>query len=376
MPSPSIELARKLVRIPSVTPDDNGCQDLLAEYLSGFDFACEHLPFEDVSNLWAVHGSEGPLLVFIGHTDVVPTGPLDQWTHPPFSGDIERGMLHGRGAADMKSSVACFAVACGNFIRRHPRYRGSIALLMTSDEEGKAAWGTRAVLDELVSRKIDIDYCLVGEPTSVRDCGDTIKIGRRGALDGILTVKGRQGHIAYPHLASNPIHSLAPVLNDLVEAEWDSGNEDFPPTSFQVSNIFGGTGASNVIPGDVQVRFNFRYSPETDAREIKARVESIVDGHNVDFDLAWTEPGLPYHTRNTEFVDKVAKAVSAVTGTSPDISTSGGTSDGRFIATVCDSVVELGPLNATIHQIDECVSTRDIDILTSMYEKVLEQVFL
>ena len=376
MTSPSVQLAAELIRIESVTPNDNGCQQLLAQCLTPLGFQCEYMNFEDVSNLWARHGTEGPLLVFAGHTDVVPTGPLEKWTHPPFSGFIEDGMLHGRGAADMKGGVACFAIACGNFIRKHPNYGGSIALLITSDEEGMANWGTRAVVDELAARNTGIDYCVVGEPTSEKNCGDTIKIGRRGSLNLALTVKGQQGHIAYPHLAKNPIHALAPVLHELVQAKWDSGNRDFPPTSLQISNVTSGTGAANVIPGDAEVLFNFRYSPETNEREIKQRIDEILGRHDLEYTLEYPSSAVPYYTRERDFIEKTSQAISDITGKAPDIATSGGTSDGRFMARICNHVVELGPVNATIHQIGECVSTQDLDTLTGIYARLLERVFV
>ena len=375
MPSPTIEFATDLVRIQSVTPDDNGCQALLDRRLATLGFKCEHMPFADVSNLWAVHGTKRPLLVFAGHTDVVPTGPLEKWTHPPFAGVVEGGMLHGRGTADMKGSIACFVIACERFIRKHPDYAGSIALLITSDEEGTAQWGTRAVVEKLSAREIMMDYAVVGEPTSDKICGDTVKAGRRGSLNLALTAKGRQGHVAYPHLADNPIHALAPVLHDLVQAQWDSGNQHFPPTSLQISNVQSGTGAANVIPGEAAVLFNIRYSPETSEQELKQKINSILARHSFDFELQYPSSAEPYYTRDSGLVEKASAAVSAITGQSPSVSTSGGTSDGRFMAKICNSVIELGPLNATIHQINECVSTRDLDTLTAIYEKLLENVF-
>ncbi len=375
MTSPSVHLTSELIRIESVTPNDNGCQPLLEQRLAPLGFRCESMVFEDVTNLWARHGTKGPLLVFAGHTDVVPTGPLEKWTHPPFSAHIEDGMLYGRGAADMKGGIASFVIACENFIRKHPNYEGSIALLITSDEEGVAKWGTRAVVDELMIRKEGIDYCVVGEPTSEKSCGDTIKIGRRGSLNLALTVKGQQGHIAYPHLANNPIHALAPVLLDLVEAKWDRGNHNFPPTSLQVSNVMSGTGATNVIPGDASVLFNFRYSPETNEQEIKQRVNEILGRHELEYDLKYTSSAKPYYTQDRALIEIASQAISDIIDTPPDIATSGGTSDGRFMAQICDHVVELGPINETIHQIDECVSIQDLDTLTAIYTKLLERVF-
>ncbi len=375
MTSPSVQLASELIRIESVTPNDNGCQQRLEERLTPLGFNCESMPFQDVSNLWARHGTGSPLLVFAGHTDVVPTGPLEKWTYPPFAGLVEDSMLHGRGAADMKGGIACFTIACENFLHKYPDYQGSIALLITSDEEGMAKWGTRAVVDELISRNIGVDYCIVGEPTSEKSCGDTIKIGRRGSLNLALTVKGQQGHIAYPHLAKNPIHDLIPVLHDLVQAKWDSGNENFPPTSLQISNVMSGTGAANVIPGDARVLFNFRYSPETNEQEIKQRIDEIMDRHDLDYTLEYPSSAEPYYTQDRDFIKKISAAVSEITGKSPAITTSGGTSDGRFMAKMCSHVVELGPVNATIHQIDERVSTRDLDMLTGIYTTLLERVF-
>ncbi|MCY4051026.1 MAG: succinyl-diaminopimelate desuccinylase [Gammaproteobacteria bacterium] len=375
MNSPSVQLASDLIRIESVTPNDNGCQPLLEQRLKPLGFQCEYMVFEDVSNLWARHGTEEPLFVFAGHTDVVPTGPLDKWTHPPFSGHIQDGMLHGRGAADMKGGIACFVVACENFMRNYPEYKGSIALLITSDEEGLAKWGTRAVVDELTARNESINYCLVGEPTSEKSCGDTIKIGRRGSLNLSLTVKGQQGHIAYPQLANNPIHALAPILFDLVKAKWDLGNQNFPPTSLQISNVMSGTGAANVIPGDARVLFNFRYSPETNEQEIKQRIDEILSRHECECTLEYISSAKPYFTQEDTLIEITSKAISDIIGTPPDIETGGGTSDGRFLAQMCNHVVELGPLNATIHQIDECVSTKDLDTLTKIYTKMLERVF-
>ena len=372
--SDSVELARDLIKIESVTPNDNGCQAMLAIRLAATGFNCEQMNFHDVTNLWATRGSARPLVVFAGHTDVVPTGPLDQWEHAPFDGVIEDGMLHGRGAADMKGSIACFVTACERFIENHPQHAGSIGLLITSDEEGIARWGTREVIAELGKRGTDIDMCIVGEPTSVEECGDMIKVGRRGSLNGLLTIKGVQGHIAYPHIADNPLHSGLAPLKALVESEWDQGNENFPPTSFQISNINGGTGATNVIPGHVEVRFNFRYSPETTDVELIKAVEKTLDNHNCKYEIDWEQPSYPYQTRAGDFVEVVKSAIREITGLDTDPTATGGTSDGRYISPAGAEVVELGPVNATIHQINEQVSVRDLDILSDIYESILNKL--
>lgn len=369
--SPTIELARDLIRLKSVTPDDGGCQEVISERLQKIGFFCEQINFHDVKNLWATKGQERPLLVFAGHTDVVPTGPLEQWNHPPFDAVIEDRMLHGRGAADMKSSIACFVVACEQFVERYPEHSGAIGFLITSDEEGIARWGTREVIETLKQRQQTIDFCIVGEPTSVSQVGDMAKIGRRGSLNGILTFKGKQGHIAYPHQALNPFHMAIPALNDLLNHQWDQGNENFQPTSFQISNLNGGTGATNVIPGEVEMKFNFRYSPETSAPELINTVENILHENNVIYDLKWGEPGLPFETKTGEFVKAVSGAINQVTGLNPDLSTTGGTSDGRFIAPTGTQVVELGPVNATIHQINEQISIADLDSLTEIYLQIM-----
>ncbi len=375
MHTPTVELARELIRIESVTPDDNGCQDILCSRLESAGFSCERMVFRDVKNLWARRGDSSPLLVFAGHTDVVPTGPLEEWTHAPFSGIIEKGMLHGRGAADMKGSIACFAVACERFVSRHPRHGGSVALLITSDEEGIARWGTRAVMEELDKRNTRIDLCLVGEPSSTSTCGDTIKVGRRGSLNGCLTIHGKQGHIAYPHLAENPLHHALGPLDDLVNTKWDLGNEHFQPTSFQISNIRGGTGASNVIPGHVEIQFNFRYSPETDDEQLRGTVHRILNRHEaLEYDIAWGEPSCPFYTPNGRLEAVVKQSIRRITGLCPESATTGGTSDGRFIAPSGAEVVELGPVNATIHQINEQVSIRDLELLTDIYEDIIESV--
>jgi len=384
MPSSTVALARELIRRESITPADAGCQALLRARLAALGFACEAMNFEDVSNLWAWHGDGGdgdggddgaggaPLVVFAGHTDVVPTGPREAWRLPPFAGTIEGGYLHGRGAADMKGGVAAFVTACERFVARHPRHRGRVGLLITSDEEGVALHGTRAVMEALQSRGISIDMCVVGEPSSSDALGDTIKVGRRGTLGAALRVNGLQGHIAYP--GDNPIHRAARILAELQGVEWDRGNANFPPTSFQVSNIRAGTGATNVIPGHADIDFNLRYSPEITEAEIRARVEEVLAKHEADYAIEWDAGGRPFETAYGELIEVTVACVEEVTGRTPDKSTAGGTSDGRFIAAAGAQVVELGPINATIHQIDECVSTDDLDALTVIYEKMLQRL--
>jgi len=382
--SASVALARDLIRIESVTPNDNGCQELIKDRLETIGFDCETLQYEDVTNLWAVRGGDPhnntkPLLVFAGHTDVVPSGPSSLWTFPPFSGTIaEDGMLYGRGAADMKGGIACFVVACERFVQKHPEHGDdfSIGLLLTSDEEGPAKWGTQEVMKELARRGVSIDMCIVGEATSHERCGDTIKVGRRGSLSGTLTVWGTQGHVAYPHLAINPLHLALGPLKELIETEWDKGNDNFPPTTFQISNIAGGTGATNVIPGHKTTHFNFRYSPETSDLELKEKVKSILDGYGIAYDVDWSDPAYPFETKRGDFLNAVRDSVRDVTGHEPELSTSGGTSDGRFIAASGAKVVELGPINKSIHQIDEKVSTADLDTLTDIYLDILERVLI
>ena len=374
--SPTVALARDLIRQDSVTPNDNGCQAMLTSRLNAIGFSCEHMDFAEVSNLWATRGDKAPILVFAGHTDVVPTGPLEQWRYAPFDGEIHDGMLHGRGAADMKGSIACFVTACERFVGMHPQHRGSIGLLITSDEEGIARWGTREVMAELAKRDQKIDMCIVGEPTSVEILGDMAKIGRRGSLNGTLKITGKQGHIAYPHLANNPLHIALPALKALTIKQWDQGNENFQPTSFQISNINGGTGATNVIPGHVDIKFNFRYSPETTAANLISEVEAILNNKRLEFEIDWGDPGLPYETKTGDLVKAVEGSILEVAGVSPKLSTSGGTSDGRFIAPTGTQVVELGPVNATIHQINEQISTQDLNLLSQVYEKILEKLLL
>ncbi|NKB61969.1 MAG: succinyl-diaminopimelate desuccinylase [Gammaproteobacteria bacterium] len=370
--SPTIDLAQALIREPSVTPEDANCQAILKERLRTIGFEVETMVFDNVTNLWATRGNAKPLMVFAGHTDVVPTGPLDQWEIPPFEGVIKNGILHGRGAADMKGSIACFITACERFIASHPNHQGTIGLLITSDEEGPATHGTKAVMDVLKQRNVDIDMCIVGEPTSTSRLGDVVKIGRRGSLGAKLKIKGKQGHIAYPHQADNLMHRSIPALNELIARQWDQGNENFQPTSFQISNINSGTGATNVIPGEMDVLFNFRFSPETTDRELMEATETILQKHGVDYDIHWNRSGQPFETKQGNLVDAVVDSIKAVTGNTTELSTSGGTSDGRFIAPTGAQVLELGPINATIHQIDEQISISDLDLLSSCYEQTLK----
>jgi succinyl-diaminopimelate desuccinylase len=374
--SATLDLAIELISRPSVTPKDEGCQTLLAERLAPLGFKAEHLRFDDVDNLWLRKGTSSPVFCFAGHTDVVPTGPLEAWTSPPFQPEIRDGFLYGRGAADMKGSIAAFTVACENFLHKHPNHQGSIAYLITSDEEGPSINGTVKVVDVLEQRQEKIDWCLVGEPSSSCCVGDVVKNGRRGSLNGVLTVIGQQGHVAYPQLADNPIHRAAPALAELVSIEWDKGNEFFPPTSFQISNIKAGTGANNVIPGTMRVEFNFRFSTEQTQAGLRAQVEAIFNKHGFQYDLQWSLSGQPFLTERGALVDAGVQAIQAVNGLNTELSTSGGTSDGRFIAPTGAQVMELGPVNKTIHKVNECVSVEDLDALTVIYEKILERLML
>jgi succinyl-diaminopimelate desuccinylase len=377
----TLRLVEQLIACRSVTPDDGGCQDLIGQRLAplGFEFetiASGPTDFR-VANLWALRrgtDASAPLLAFAGHTDVVPTGPLEQWRSDPFVPTHRDGRLHGRGAADMKSSLAAMVVAAEEFVAAQPRHRGSIAFLITSDEEGPSVDGTVRVCEWLVSRGIKLDACIVGEPTSVERLGDMIKNGRRGTLSCRLRVKGIQGHIAYPQLARNPIHQLAPALAELVATVWDHGNRYFPPTSWQVSNIHGGTGAGNVIPGDVVLDFNFRFSSESTPESLKARVQALLDRHGLEFELAWTLGGEPFLTPAGTLSEALADAIRADTGVTTELSTTGGTSDGRFIAKICPQVIEFGPLNASIHKIDEWVEVASLDPLKNIYRGVLERL--
>ncbi|MGB3276883.1 MAG: succinyl-diaminopimelate desuccinylase [Castellaniella sp.] len=367
-------LACALITRPSVTPDDAGCQELIAERLRPLGFVCESLPSGPVSNLWARRGTAAPLLVFAGHTDVVPTGPETEWPSPPFVPTETGGLLVGRGAADMKTSIAAFVVAAEEFIAAHPDHPGSIALLITSDEEGPATEGTVHVCRTLEARHERPDYCIVGEPTSVKALGDTIKNGRRGSMSARITVRGVQGHVAYPHLARNPIHELAPALAELAATRWDEGNEYFPPTTFQVSNLHAGTGAGNVIPGTATIDCNFRFSTASTPDVLQARVTALLDRHGLDYDIAWTISGLPFLTPRGTLCAALQAAIAEETGVQAELSTTGGTSDGRFIARICPQVVEFGPLNQTIHQTGEHIPLDSLAPLKNIYRRTLEKL--
>lgn len=369
--SDTLELAKDLISRPSVTPEDIGCQVLIAERLSKIGFKIEHLRFGETDNLWARRGAKGPLFTFAGHTDVVPTGPEENWKYPPFEPTIDNGNLYGRGTADMKGSIASMVTACERFIEKNPDHTGSIAFLITSDEEGPAHDGTVKVIEILEARNEKIDWCLVGEPSSTNKVCDVIKNGRRGSIGCTLKVKGKQGHVAYPHLAKNPIHEFAPVLKILTETEWDQGNEFFPPTTFQVSNIHSGTGATNVIPGECEVVFNFRFSTAITDAQIRERVEALLNKHNVEYEIDWALSGQAFLTKRGELITATQKAIKDICGFETKLSTAGGTSDGRFIAPTGAQVIELGPLNATIHQVNECVAIEDLDTLSDVYEKML-----
>ena len=375
MHSATLELTKQLISRSSVTPDDKGCQQLMIERLEAIGFVIEHLRFDDVDNFWAVRGQSGPILCFAGHTDVVPTGPESDWTHLPFEPTEQDGQLYGRGAADMKGSLAAMVVAVEQFVAEHPNHSGRIAFLITSDEEGIASNGTVKVVEWLQEQGITPEYCLVGEPSSTARCGDVIKNGRRGSLGCVMRVKGKQGHVAYPHLASNPIHSAAPALTELVAEVWDAGNEFFPATSFQISNINGGTGATNVIPGELQVTCNFRFSTALTDQILRERTEAILDKHGLDYELDWKLSGQAFLTAEGALVEAAVASILEVTGIETELSTAGGTSDGRFIAPMGTQVVEIGPVNATIHQVDENVNIADLDILTSIYQRLLAKLF-
>ena len=369
--SDTLELAKNLIARASVTPDDAGCQRMLAERLAPLGFAAEWLRFGEVDNLWLRRGSEGPVFAFAGHTDVVPTGPLEEWDSEPFTPETRDGYLYGRGAADMKGSVAAMVTACERFFAAHPDAPGSVAFLLTSDEEGPAVDGTRKVVETLEARGEKIDWCLVGEPSSSERLGDSVKNGRRGSLNGRLRVHGRQGHVAYPQRAENPIHRFAPALAELCGAEWDRGNESFPPTTFQVSNLHAGTGANNVIPGTLEALLNFRYSTELHHSEIEARVGALLDRHGLRYDLEWSLSGEPFLTAGGRLLEAVTAAVRELEGIEPDVNTGGGTSDGRFIAPTGAEVLEVGPVSATIHQVNERVGVAELDRLSRLYERVL-----
>ena len=371
MNNDTLELAKALIARRSLTPDDAGCQEIMIERLEKLGFKVEKMRFGNVDNFWARRGTNSPLICFAGHTDVVPTGPVDKWDSDPFEPIIRDGMLFGRGAADMKTSLAAFITAIEAFVSKHPDHAGSIALLITSDEEGVAIDGTVKVVEALKARNELMDYCIVGEPSCTSKLGDTIKNGRRGSLSGKLTVKGIQGHIAYPHLAKNPIHLAAPAIAELAAAQWDQGNEYFPSTTWQVSNIHGGTGASNVIPGTVEIQFNFRFSTASTVDGLKSRVHGILDQHGLEYELVWELSGKPFLTPRGNLVEAISSAIREVTGIETELSTSGGTSDGRFIADICSQLVEFGPLNATIHKLNECVAASDIDPLKEIYLRTM-----
>lgn len=369
--SPTLALACELISRQSITPVDADCQKLMIERLEAIGFQVERLRFDDVDNFWATRGKSGPLLAFAGHTDVVPTGPESNWQRPPFVPTIDDGMLYGRGAADMKGSLAAMVTACERFVAAHPDHEGRIAFLITSDEEGIAVNGTIKVVEWLESRGEKIEWCVVGEPSSTTRVGDTIKNGRRGSLGAELTINGKQGHVAYPHLAQNPIHQVAPALAELAAEQWDEGNEFFPATSFQVSNFNSGTGATNVIPGQAHIVFNFRFSTELTEQQLRERTEAILNKHGLQYDLKWKLSGQPFLTASGALVAAAQKAIRDTTGFETALSTAGGTSDGRFIAPTGAQVVELGPVNATIHQVDECVKAGDLDLLSQMYEGIM-----
>lgn len=374
MDSPTLALTKQLIAKQSVTPMDEGCQQLMIEHLQKIGFDIESLRFGDVDNFWAIKGDAGPILCFAGHTDVVPSGPASSWSQPPFEPTVVDGQLYGRGAADMKGSLAAMLVAVERFVAEHPDHSGRIAFLITSDEEGVATEGTVKVVQWLQDQQITPDYCLVGEPSSTAKCGDVIKNGRRGSLGCTMTVKGMQGHVAYPHLGRNPIHMAAPALAELASENWDQGNKFFPATSFQISNINGGTGATNVIPGELQVIFNFRFSTEVTDGQLRQRTEAILDKHGLDYELEWNLSGQPFLTPEGKLVEAAVASIKQVTGIDTELSTAGGTSDGRFIAPMGTQVVELGPINATIHQIDENTNVAELDVLTDIYQALLQRL--
>ena len=370
----TLELTKELISRASVTPEDAGCQQLIADRLEAIGFNAQHLRIGHVDNLWITHGSGSPVFTFVGHTDVVPPGPLDDWQSDPFTPEIRDGYLYGRGAADMKGSIAAMVIAMEQFVNNNPEHTGTVALLITSDEEGIALNGTRKMVDYLNEKNIRIDWCLVGEPTSKNAVGDVIKNGRRGSLAGELKVYGVQGHVAYPELASNPIHLICPALAQLCATSWDNGNEFYPPTSFQISNINAGTGADNVIPGQLDILFNFRYSTEVTHEQLKQQTEQILDEYNLKYDLDWRLSGEPFLTPDGKLLNIVRDSIKEVTGIDAAVSTGGGTSDGRFIAPTGAEVIELGPANATIHKIDECVKVDELSKLSNIYESIIKKL--
>ena len=372
--SETLDLAIDLISRDSTTPEDAGCQDLMIARLEAIGFKAERMRFDDVDNFWARRGNSSPVLAFAGHTDVVPTGPVEKWDSHPFKPEIRDGVLYGRGASDMKGSLAAIVTACERFVAEHPDHKGSVALLITSDEEGPSINGTVKVVETLEARNEKMDYCLVAEPSSSKQAGDVIKNGRRGSLNAVLTVKGKQGHVAYPQLARNPVHQAAAAIAELTAETWDNGNDSFPPTSFQVSNINGGTGATNVIPGELEVVFNFRFSTEQTDQGLRDRVETLLNKHGLDYSIKWTLSGHPFLTAEGALVDAARDAIKETTGIDTELSTSGGTSDGRFIAPTGSQVLELGPLNATIHQVNECVGVDELDTISTYYEKIMEKL--
>ena len=374
--SPTVELAMQLVAQPSVTPKDAGCQAMMTARLKDCGFSIENLRFGDVDNFWAIHGTSGPIFCFAGHTDVVPAGPVESWSHPPFTPTIVEGQLYGRGSADMKGSLAAMVVAAEEFVSEFPKHQGRLAFLITSDEEGIAVNGTVKVVDWLQQQGITPEWCLVGEPSSSTQCGDTIKNGRRGSLGCRLTVKGTQGHVAYPHLAANPIHLGMPALEELTREIWDQGNAFFPATSFQVSNFNAGTGATNVIPGTVEVLFNFRFSTEVTDLQLMDRAEAILNKHQLDYEAEWNLSGQPFITERGDLVQAAINCIAKTTGLEAELSTAGGTSDGRFIAPIGTQVVELGPVNQSIHRVDENVSIDDLNTLTKIYKNILHELLV
>ena len=374
MSSETLKLAHELISRPSITPEDEGCQQLIGERLAALGFELESMIFEDTTNLWARRGQGRKLFCFAGHTDVVPPGDVNDWQFPPFQPTIHNGYLYGRGAADMKGSLAAMLTATERFVKDYPEVDADIGFLITSDEEGPFINGTKRVIETLEQRNEKIDWCIVGEPSSTETLGDIVKNGRRGSLTGDLTVLGIQGHVAYPHLAQNPVHDLAPALSDLIQEEWDSGNDSFPPTTFQVSNIQSGTGAGNVIPGRIETQFNFRFSTELTADKIKQRVEAILNKHSLKYKLQWKLNGPPFLTDSGALVEAVQSAIEHECGFSTTLSTAGGTSDGRFIAPTGAQVIELGPVNATIHKVNECVKASDLDKLSEVYYRCMEKL--
>ena len=372
--SDTLKLTTELINRKTLTPDDNGCQKLIAERLNKNGFSAEHLRFDDVDNLWLTHGNSGPLFVFAGHTDTVPVGPIEKWNTDPFEAEIKEGYLYGRGAADMKSGIAAMVTAAERYVQKNPNHNGTIALLITSDEEGPSINGTRKVIDYLNEKKIKIDWCILAEPSSDKELADVVRIGRRGSLNGILKINGIQGHVAYPEKAKNPIHEATQFLNELTSIEWDQGNDSFPPTSFQISNINAGTGADNVIPDALNLLFNFRFSTETSQDELEKKVESLLQKYSLNYNLQWKLSGVPFLTDSGPLIDAATAAIKEIVGIDTEYSTGGGTSDGRFIAPAGAQTIELGVVNETIHKINECVKVEDLDVLSSIYENILEKL--